>query len=321
MRNVTLFSSLARPRARFDAFKYVLCGASFAACAQSPALEGVAELDGSTQQVVPGSDIDAGMALGAERDDAGERVRPPATHEGVADAGDAGPTNPDAGLGGSLLDAGELDPDSGMDAQVVVPDTGPSVPTCTAGTTLCGSACVDLTTDPLHCGACGTSCGAAACAASVCGKPVPAGCTPQAYGGHAYLFCTTQLNWIDARNACRKEMLDMTVIDSAEENAFVRGAGETWIGVSDIDGEGKWRALAPGVTSRADGPLASYLNWAPGEPSNTLYCAQIPAVGNDCLGLVPDSEKKDEDCGLMQADGRWDDMRCSLERQYVCESY
>jgi hypothetical protein len=310
MRNVALL-----------AFQSVLCGAFLAACAQSPALEGVGELDGSTQEFGPSTGIDAGLTAVVEDDDAGVRVRPPAFHDAGTDAGDTGPREPDAGQGGSILDASEPDPGTGMDAQVVVPDTGPSVPTCAPGTTLCGSACVDLTSDPANCGGCATSCGGGACTASVCGKPPPAGCTAQAYGGHSYLFCTTPLDWIDARNACRKEMLDMTVINSAEENAFVRGAGETWIGVSDIDGEGRWRALAPGVTSRADGPLASYLNWAPNEPTNTVWCAQLPAVGNDCLGLVPDSEKKDEDCGLMEADGRWDDTRCNLERHYVCESY
>ena len=37
--------------------------------------------------------------------------------------------------------------------------------------TMCGSSCVDVTTDPLNCGACGHSCGLGTCTASQCTCP------------------------------------------------------------------------------------------------------------------------------------------------------
>jgi len=309
MRNVGLRTLLA-----------AFWGASLAACAQSPAYEVVPELtDGSTQQIDPSTGIDAGSDPMAQSDAGGDLpVRPRPERDAGADAGDGAPLDPDAG-GALFADGGELGPGAGMDAQVEPPDTGPSVPTCAGGTTLCGGTCVDLTSNAAHCGGCGTSCGATSCVASVCSKPVPAGCTDKAFGAHSYLFCTTPLNWIDARNACRRAMLDMTVIGDAAENDFVRGAGDVWIGASDIDGENRWRALAPGVQSREDGPLVPYTNWALGQPSNTFYCAGLPAIGEDCL--LPGIDKTDEDCALLLADGRWDDNPCPILRSYVCESY
>ena len=43
-----------------------------------------------------------------------------------------------------------------------------SAPTCTAGQQLCGTSCVDLTSNPQHCGSCGTSCEGGACCSSTC---------------------------------------------------------------------------------------------------------------------------------------------------------
>ncbi|MFO0631189.1 MAG: hypothetical protein U0325_36960 [Polyangiales bacterium] len=40
-----------------------------------------------------------------------------------------------------------------------LPRTAPE-PTCGAAETACGGACVDLASDPAHCGGCGFSCGA-----------------------------------------------------------------------------------------------------------------------------------------------------------------
>lgn len=304
------------------------CAGALGACAQSPAFEGIDLLDGSiTTDMSPTNigELDAGRPSIDDRPVA-ENPRRDAGGDSAAFEADAGATNPVADSGLMSADAGvptEVpgDPDSGpvvpVDPGAIDSGAPPTVPTCAAGTTLCGGSCVNLTTDAANCGGCGTSCGAAACVASACAAPVPAGCTAKAYNGHSYLFCTSQLNWIDSRNQCRAQKLDMTVINDAAENEFVRGAGGAWIGASDIDGEAKWRALAPGVQSRADGPLVSFTAWAAGQPSNTFYCAGLVAIGNDCLFV----EKGDEDCAYMAADGRWDDARCELLRPSVCESY
>jgi hypothetical protein len=304
-----------------------LCASALGACAVSPAFEGADLLDGSiTTDMAP-------TVIGYM-----DASRPSITDRPVAEnprrdagAGDSSALDDDGGTTHPVTDAGLMSADAGVPSDVpVLPDSGsvvpppdpvdsgpPVVPTCAAGTTLCGSTCVDLTHDAAHCGSCATSCAGATCVASACTNPVPAGCTSKTYGAHSYLFCTTPRNWIDARDACRASKLDMTVINDAAENDFVRGAGGAWIGASDIDGEAKWRALAPGVMSRADGPLVSFTNWAVGQPSNTFYCAGLPAIGNDCLFV----DKGDEDCAYMGADGRWDDARCELVRPSVCESY
>ncbi|MEI8259156.1 MAG: hypothetical protein WCJ30_26100, partial [Deltaproteobacteria bacterium] len=49
---------------------------------------------------------------------------------------------------------------------------------CPGSTVRCGSTCVDLRTDPAHCGVCTTTCaGAERCAAGVCGLVCPTGQT------------------------------------------------------------------------------------------------------------------------------------------------
>jgi hypothetical protein len=306
----------------------LFCAGVLAACAQSPAVEAVDSPDGSTMDMSPvvvGADIDGGVSVVDRPSDMGPRQD--------ADVGDSSATDAAAEPANPVNDAGSMDAGSGdvpadSDSGAPVPvDSGvldsaaaaPVVPSCGDGTTLCGDTCVNLTNDAANCGRCTNRCDGAACEASACVKPAaaPAGCSAKTYGGHSYLFCTTQLDWIDARDACRAQRLDMTVINDAAENEFVRSAGGAWIGASDIDGEAKWRALAPGVTSRADGPLVTFTNWAAGQPSNTAYCAGLMAIGNDCLFV----DKTDEDCAYMTSDGRWDDLQCPLLRPSVCESY
>jgi hypothetical protein len=65
---------------------------------------------------------------------------------------------------------------SGNDSNFPGPDGGASDadasveagPTCAAGKSLCGAACVDTTTDPSNCGRCGATCDGGTCCASVC---------------------------------------------------------------------------------------------------------------------------------------------------------
>ena len=292
------------------------------ACAVSTVLDGVPDLLDGSSQPPPSS-----PAGGSNSDGPGDGKPPtqPASPS-KPDAGgahDAGPPGMDAAAPPVLVDATvpvqAATPDA---AQTEQPDSAVSVPpTCAVGTSLCAGACVDLQSDASHCGSCDNRCAGVACSAGVCAtaSAPPAGCTAQSYGAHSYFFCSTKLDWIDARDACRMLKLDLTVVDDAAENTFVHGAGQSWIGASDIDGENQWRALKPGVASRAEGPIASYTNWASGQPDDTLHCAGTVVVGNGCL--IPTATKTDEDCALMQTDGKWDDVQCPLLNPYVCESY
>ena len=94
----------------------------------------------------------------------------PVLDAGVHDAGDAGSVSA-CGIGLSCC------PDAGAcpAGQLCGPgNICTTSTTCSPGTVLCGTACVDLTTDPSHCGACdvvcsaGSACTGGACAAS-CG--------------------------------------------------------------------------------------------------------------------------------------------------------
>lgn len=86
--------------------------------------------------------VDAGIDTGAE--DTGADAPTPMDRVDVGVPVDR-PTTPDVGM--TTPDVGSATPDAGT-------DTG----RCVAGETLCGAACVTLTTDATNCGACGTVC-------------------------------------------------------------------------------------------------------------------------------------------------------------------
>lgn len=94
-------------------------------------------------------------------------MRADAAPRSDASASDAGPPEADA----SAPDAGPPAADASA------PDAGA---TCAEGETRCGEVCVDLDTDPAHCGACGRRCpdvpaGVGVCAAGACDVACDAG--------------------------------------------------------------------------------------------------------------------------------------------------
>ena len=144
------------------------------------------------------------------------------------------------------------------------------------------------------------------------GVVAPAGCTAQSFGGHAYLFCTDVIWWDEARSACQAQGLDLVVIETQDENAFVKGhiIVESWIGLNDIDIEGTFLWIVPGDAS-VSGALITFEAWSTTNP-------------DDCAGFGH------QDCVIIGLNGQWDDMACNESqtcpvvtwpRQYVCESY
>lgn len=85
---------------------------------------------------------------------------------------DAPDVAPDVATDVIRMDALDVGPDAVRDAPLDLADVAPNVP-CPSATTLCGGACVRLTSDPMHCGACGRVCAAppgslARCVAGAC---------------------------------------------------------------------------------------------------------------------------------------------------------
>jgi Lectin C-type domain len=263
----------------------------------------------------PDGDRDAEVATDAAGRDAASEPVPDASVVPVEDASLTQDAAVDAGMVAPEPDAGMVapEPDAGM--VVPEPDAGPS---CGGGTQLCDGACVALETTPQHCGSCGTACSAAeSCVASQCVGVVvpPAGCTAQSFQGQSYLFCTQQSNWIAARNVCLQAKLDIVVVNSAEESTFVAGNGDSWIGATDIDGEGNWVSPVPGDPNDYSGAAIKFSNWSFAQPDNVVRCSGI-VTGLPCLG--PRSE---EDCAVVRSpDGQWNDDDCGLIKNFVCEA-
>jgi hypothetical protein len=134
---------------------------------------------------------DASTGGGSSPDSAAESTSPEASLAG--DGGDAGhPTPGDATLGDSAptgdATLGDSAPTDDASADSAPTDSAPtedssdatdavaladapadtsSPPTCTGTEILCGSACVDPTHDPNHCGACGVVCSTGLCGTTV----------------------------------------------------------------------------------------------------------------------------------------------------------
>lgn len=260
---------------------------------------------------------DAAVAADAGRHDAGP------TDAGPGDAGsrDAGPI--DGGRDAAIADAAMTD--AGMaDAACVGPELCNGVDDdCNPATTdgadeptlgdACDGADPDMCEDGvLRCAAstldCDDDAGATAetCNAddddcdghideSVCTCPV------REIGSGTYSFCTTQLPWDTARDACAAFGYDLVTIEDATENAALtaealsRDMDDWWIGLHD--------RVTEGTFEWSSGSTAAYRNWLPDQPSHDL--------GQDCTVLI------DGDAG--GEPGRWNDVRCNDGAPFICE--
>ncbi len=123
------------------------------ACGTDPAPAGVSDTGASATDLGSldtGVSTDSGVSV-----DTGSSVEAGALDAGPPDRGVEDTGTPDTGsidTGVALLDTGA--PDVGP------PDTGPldTGPSCAAPTVLCGTRCIDTSTDREHCGACGAQC-------------------------------------------------------------------------------------------------------------------------------------------------------------------
>ncbi|KAM8733638.1 uncharacterized protein AB9X84_025314 isoform 2-T3 [Acanthopagrus schlegelii] len=114
-----------------------------------------------------------------------------------------------------------------------------------------------------------------------------------------YFVSAQQKNWTSSRQECIVMGADLVVIDSLEEQAFVKGmlkSGQNaWIGLTDSLTEGTWMWV--------DGTPVTTTYWQPGQPN---------------------SFNGNQDCGeiLHRAAGvgEWNDDGCFAEQNWICEN-
>ncbi len=126
--------------------------------------------------------------------------------------------------------------------------------------------------------------------------PPQGGCQDRVSSGMLYRICPEPLTWLEARDACREQALELFVPDSVEQNRWVWTQAREieprlyWLGVNDRANEGHFEGAA-------DQPLA-YTNWSEGEPNDT--------DGEDCAHL-------------REFGAEWNDIDCEERHGYVCE--
>ncbi|XP_026089446.1 CD209 antigen-like protein E [Carassius auratus] len=60
-----------------------------------------------------------------------------------------------------------------------------------------------------------------------------------------YFFSSEKKNWTESRRYCRERGTDLIIINNREEQDFVKNicgsSGHFWIGLTDIEEEGRWK--------------------------------------------------------------------------------
>lgn len=189
-------------------------------------------------------------------------------------------------------------------------DGGGQTSNTTQGNDQDASACGSTDADLANCGECGNACPASAtsCASGLCQFGL--GCTWHTFSGDNYLFCNSQpgQTWEAARTFCQALKMDLTVIDSMEEDAFVAShCIDNWIGCSDLDSEGDWRWIVPG------GSRTGTLFWkgvSNGMKQGTAF--------THWSATEPNAYMTDQNCGRMLS-GAWWDEGCGGDKGLVCE--
>ena len=105
----------------------------------------------------------------------------------------------------------------------------------------------------------------------------------------------SKLNWIDARDYCRRLGSDLAMITSPQMNEYAAAlcsGVSCWIGINDLQSEG--------VFTLVNGSHMDYEAWQAGQPDGW------GEAGEDCVEMYPS--------------GLWNDNDCSKEKRFLCNS-
>ena len=112
-----------------------------------------------------------------------------------------------------------------------------------------------------------------------------------------YLISSGKLDWNAAKSACEAMGSKLAMVKSqAEQQALAPKLSQaTWIGLRrNPNNKSRWMWV--------DGSQASYTNWNTGEPNNS-------GGTEDCAHFVNPA-----------GSSKWNDVRCSHQLFYVCET-
>ncbi|XP_042340449.1 C-type lectin domain family 17, member A-like [Plectropomus leopardus] len=116
------------------------------------------------------------------------------------------------------------------------------------------------------------------------------------FSGSLYYISSTEKTWEESRLDCQQRGADLVIINSKEEQDFVRRFQKLlWIGLTDRETEGTWKWV--------DGTLLTTSYWAPREPNGHIF-------------------HRHEDCAEIQnykAEKSWNDISCYGKKFWICE--
>ncbi|KAL7405197.1 hypothetical protein ABVT39_025113 [Epinephelus coioides] len=116
------------------------------------------------------------------------------------------------------------------------------------------------------------------------------------FRGSLYYISSTAAPWQQSRSDCQQRGADLVIINSKEEQEFVRHFQKVlWIGLSDSETEGRWKWV--------DGTPLTTSYWARGEPNGHLF-------------------GRDEDCAEIMnynLENGWNDDSCYQQKSWICE--
>ncbi|XP_075946951.1 uncharacterized protein LOC142948701 [Anarhichas minor] len=114
------------------------------------------------------------------------------------------------------------------------------------------------------------------------------------FSSSVYYISSLAKSWLESREDCVHRFADLVVINSKEEQDFIRRLQKpVWIGLTDRETEGRWKWV--------DGTPLTKSFWAPSEPNG--------------------HQLRDEDCAEISyhiLEKNWNDDRCDHKKLWIC---